>query len=67
MRKARPKGVTPFGLPDGLPVWVDANVMARPRVILGGGSRSWKVIAGPELLSALAAVEIVDGLGNPAS
>ena len=59
-------GVTPFGLPGGLPVWVDANVMARPRVILGGGSRSWKVIAGPELLSALPAVEVVDGLANPA-
>ena len=57
-------GVTPFGLPDGLPVWVDANVMARPRVILGGGSRSWKVIAGPELLAALPSVEVVDGLAN---
>src|SRR6185436_14484393 len=58
-------GVTPFGLPDGLPVWVDATVMARPRVILGGGSRSWKVIAGPELLAALPSVEVVDGLANP--
>ena len=58
-------GVTPFGLPDGLPIWVDANVMARPRVILGGGSRSWKVIAGPEILTALPATEVVDGLANP--
>jgi prolyl-tRNA editing enzyme YbaK/EbsC (Cys-tRNA(Pro) deacylase) len=59
-------GVTPFGLPDGLPVWIDAAVMARPRVILGGGSRSWKVIATPALLSALPGAVIVEGLANPA-
>ena len=40
-------GVTPFGLPPELPVWVDAAVMTRPRIVLGGGSRSWKVIAPP--------------------
>jgi prolyl-tRNA editing enzyme YbaK/EbsC (Cys-tRNA(Pro) deacylase) len=40
-------GVTVFGLPAGLPIWVDARVMARPRIILGGGSRSWKVLAAP--------------------
>ena len=57
-------GVTPFGLPDDLPVWIDADVMAQPRIILGGGSRSWKVIAGPELLAALPSVEVVDGLAN---
>lgn len=60
-------GVTPFGLPAGLPVWVDPAVMARPRVVLGGGSRSWKVIAPPEILLALPGVEVVDGLaGLPA-
>jgi prolyl-tRNA editing enzyme YbaK/EbsC (Cys-tRNA(Pro) deacylase) len=57
-------GVTPFGLPDGLPVWVDAAVMARPRVILGGGSRSWKVISTPALLAALPNVDVVEGLAN---
>ena len=38
-------GVTVFGLPADLPIWVDAAVMARPRIVLGGGSRNWKVIA----------------------
>ena len=57
-------GVTPFGLPIGLPVWVDAAVMARPRVVLGGGSRSWKVIASPEILLQLPSAEAVDGLAN---
>src|SRR5947209_3582331 len=33
-------GVTVFGLPADLPIWIDARVMQRPRVVLGGGSRS---------------------------
>ena len=59
-------GVTAFGLPDGLPLWVDAAVMARPRIVLGGGSRSWKVIAPPSILLMLPSVEVVGRLANPA-
>ena len=59
-------GVTAFGLPPGLPLWVDAAVMARSRIVLGGGSRSWKVIAPSSILRTLPNVEIVDGLANPA-
>jgi prolyl-tRNA editing enzyme YbaK/EbsC (Cys-tRNA(Pro) deacylase) len=55
-------GVSPIGLPDGVPIWVDSRVMRRPRIILGGGSRSCKVIGPPELLTALPDLEIVDGL-----
>ena len=58
-------GVTVFGLPASLPVWVDAAVMARERIVLGGGSRSWKVIAPPSILRTLPAIEIVEGLANP--
>jgi prolyl-tRNA editing enzyme YbaK/EbsC (Cys-tRNA(Pro) deacylase) len=59
-------GVTVFGLPPGVPVWVDAAVMARSRIVLGGGSRSWKVIAPASILRTLPGVEIVEGLANPA-
>ncbi len=59
-------GVTAFGLPDGLPVWIDAAVMERPRIVLGGGSRSWKVIAPPSILLTLPGVEVVSGLAAPA-
>jgi prolyl-tRNA editing enzyme YbaK/EbsC (Cys-tRNA(Pro) deacylase) len=59
-------GVTVFGLPGGLPVWVDAAVMDRERIVLGGGSRSWKVIAPPSILRTLPDVEVVDGLAGPA-
>ena len=58
-------GVTPFGLPPEVPIWVDSEVMTRPRVVLGGGSRSWKVIGPPALLLALPNVEVVDGLATP--
>ena len=57
-------GVTVFGLPPEVPVWVDARVMQRERVVLGGGSRSWKVIASPSVLLALPGVEVVEGLAT---
>ena len=57
-------GVTVFGLPPGLPIWIDARVMARERIVLGGGSRSWKVLAPPAILLRLPGVEVVDGLAT---
>ena len=58
-------GVTVFGLPADLPIWVDAAVMERERIVLGGGSRSWKVIAPSSILRTLPNVEVVEGLANP--
>ena len=57
-------GVTPIGLPQGLPLWIDASVMERERIILGGGSRDRKVHAPPAILTALGA-EVVEGLARP--
>lgn len=57
-------GVTAFALPAGLPIWVDAAVMARPRIILGGGSRSIKVLTPPATLTMLDDVTVVDGLAR---
>jgi prolyl-tRNA editing enzyme YbaK/EbsC (Cys-tRNA(Pro) deacylase) len=57
-------GVTVFGLPADLPIWIDSRVMERERIVLGGGSRSWKVIASPAILRALPGAEVVDGLAN---
>lgn len=59
-------GVTVFGLPEDLPIWIDARVMARDRIVLGGGSRSFKVIAAPAILSKLPNAEVVEGLANEA-
>ena len=53
-----------FGLPDAMPIWVDARVMQRERIVLGGGSRSWKVIGPPEILERLPNVEVVEDLAK---
>ncbi|HEY0520620.1 MAG TPA: YbaK/EbsC family protein [Ilumatobacteraceae bacterium] len=57
-------GVTAFALPDDLPIWVDAAVMARDRIILGGGSRSIKVLTPPTTLTMLDNVTVIDGLAR---
>lgn len=57
-------GVTPFGLPDDLPLWIDAGVMARTSVVVGGGSRSLKLRVAPAALVAVGG-EVVDGLARP--
>ena len=59
-------GVTVFGLPPDLPIWVDERVMGRERIVLGGGSRSTKVLAAPEILLKLPRAEVVPGLANDA-
>ena len=59
-------GVTPFGLPEDLPLWVDGAVMLRDRIVLGGGSRDRKVVASPTILAALGA-DVVEGLARPVS
>lgn len=58
-------GVTPFALPHHLPIWVDAEVTRRQAIILGGGSRSIKVLCPPATLTALPNVTVVEGLATP--
>ncbi len=60
-------GVTPFALPEGMQVWVDARVMQRERIVLGGGSRDAKVIVPPAVFEHLANVSVIDGLARPAA
>ena len=58
-------GVTPFGLPEDLPLWIDAAVMERQRIGVGGGSRALKIIGSPGILTALGHAEVIDGLARP--
>jgi prolyl-tRNA editing enzyme YbaK/EbsC (Cys-tRNA(Pro) deacylase) len=58
-------GVTPFGLPDGLPIWIDSRVRDLDRVIVGGGSRSIKLLVDPAAFVAIGA-DFVDDLAIPA-
>lgn len=57
-------GVTPLGLPAELPLWIDTRVMKPEQIILGGGSRSLKVLVDPAILVSLGG-EVVDDLAKP--
>jgi prolyl-tRNA editing enzyme YbaK/EbsC (Cys-tRNA(Pro) deacylase) len=57
-------GVTPFGLPEGVPLYLDSRLMALDWVVVGGGSRSQKVKVAPSVLAALPGVEVIEGLGT---
>ena len=58
-------GVTPFGLPDDLPVLVDARVIEPDWIILGGGNRSSKLRLAPSALRAVPSLRVVEGLAVP--
>lgn len=53
-------GVTPFALPDGLPLYVDERIMSLDWVILGGGGRDSKIKIAPEVFTKLGAEVIAD-------
>lgn len=57
-------GVTPFGLPDELPLYIDAHVMDEDLVVIGGGSRSLKIRLAPAGLLQLPGARVVEGLAN---
>ena len=60
-------GVTPFGLPDGLPVLVDARVMELESVIVGGGNRATKILVNSEVFGRLPDASVIQDLANPIS
>lgn len=58
-------GVTPFGLPADVPLYIDARVMQRRRVIVGGGSRSIKIAVAPDVFLRLPRSRVVADLALP--
>ena len=57
-------GVTPFALPDDLPLYLDARIGALDRVVVGGGSRRLKLSVAPAALTAVGG-ELIDDLALP--
>ena len=57
-------GVTIFGLPPGLPVWLDSRVLEPDWVVVGAGSRSAKIRLDPRQLGGLDGFEIVEDLAK---
>jgi prolyl-tRNA editing enzyme YbaK/EbsC (Cys-tRNA(Pro) deacylase) len=60
-------GVTVFGLPDQVPVWVDPRVLENDWIVIGAGTRSAKIRLDPAQLSGLGGFEVVPGLALEAS
>jgi prolyl-tRNA editing enzyme YbaK/EbsC (Cys-tRNA(Pro) deacylase) len=60
-------GVTIFGLPPGVPVWLDSRVLACGSVVVGAGSRSAKIRLDPSQLVGVDGYEFVDDLAAVAS
>ena len=57
-------GVTVFGLPPDLPIYIDSAVMMAPSVVVGGGSRSCKIRIAPEVLRRIPNAFVVEGLAR---
>ena len=56
-------GVTPFGLPPSLlPVRVDAAVLTRRHVVVGGGDRSVKLVVEASVFSRAPHFEVIEDL-----
>jgi prolyl-tRNA editing enzyme YbaK/EbsC (Cys-tRNA(Pro) deacylase) len=59
-------GVTPFGRPPNIPLFVDEAVMNHAWVVVGGGSRDMKVKVDPEVFTRLPGTSVVTGLATEA-
>jgi prolyl-tRNA editing enzyme YbaK/EbsC (Cys-tRNA(Pro) deacylase) len=57
-------GITPIGLPDGWPVFLDAAVAAAPQVVIGSGVRRSKLGLTGDMLRQLPGVTLLEGLGR---
>lgn len=57
-------GVTIFGLPDGLEVWLDDRILDCDWVIVGAGSRSAKIKFDPSQLRGVPGYEFVPDLAQ---
>ena len=57
-------GVTIFGLPETLPVWLDQRILDCDWVIVGAGSRSAKIKLDPQQLAGVDGYEVVEDLAK---
>ena len=58
-------GVTPFGSSTPIDLWIDARVMERDRLIIGGGGRDRKLLVPPSTLAGRPRTEVVEDLAKP--
>lgn len=57
-------GVTPFDLPDEIPILIDSRIVGEQLMWLGGGSRSLKVGVKADDLARIPNARVVEGLAG---
>jgi prolyl-tRNA editing enzyme YbaK/EbsC (Cys-tRNA(Pro) deacylase) len=57
-------GITPIGLPRGLPLFIDRRVVEVAVVVIGSGVRRSKILVAGELLGDLPEARVTDGLAR---
>ena len=57
-------GVTVFGLPPDMPIFIDSAVLSARSVVIGGGSRSMKIRLAPDALARIPNARVIEGLAR---
>lgn len=60
-------GVTIFGLPQDMPIYIDSRVLDCDEIVMGGGNRSSKVILQASELKKVPSATVVADLAKPIS
>ncbi len=57
-------GVTVFGIPDDVPIWIDSRVLDHDWVIVGAGTRSAKIKVDPQVFDDDPRFDVVEDLAK---
>ncbi len=58
----KPGGVTIFGLPKSINVYVDSEIMNKPYLIFGSGNRNSKIIIEPNCLNQIPNIKLIENI-----
>jgi prolyl-tRNA editing enzyme YbaK/EbsC (Cys-tRNA(Pro) deacylase) len=58
-------GVTVFGIPEEIPIWVSPTVLERDWIVVGAGTRSAKIKLDPAVLAEHPRFEVIPNLAQP--
>jgi prolyl-tRNA editing enzyme YbaK/EbsC (Cys-tRNA(Pro) deacylase) len=56
--------ITPFGLPQQWKILIDALLMSKEKIVVGGGKQISKLLVPTSILKKLPGVEIIEGLSK---
>lgn len=62
LTKMKSGGVTIFGLPNLIDIYVDINIMNQPYLILGSGNRQSKIIVKPDCFKQIPNIKLIEDI-----